>query len=955
MSVPAVDTLTLLQSALAGRYQVEREVARGGMAIVFLARDLKHERPVAVKVLRPELASALGADRFEREIRIAAGLRHPGILPVYDSGADGELLYYVMPFVEGESLRDLLRRTKQLPLDEAIRIASEVADALGYAHGHGIVHRDIKPENILFEGGHAVVADFGIATAVEAVSQGRLTTSGIVVGTPAYMSPEQAGGESVLDGRSDIYSLGCVLYEMLAGEPPFTGPTAQAVLAKHATERPASLRIVRATIPPWLQGTVNVALAKVPADRFVTASKFAEALQRARRPRPHRWRVVLAAVAVAIVALIVGRELLSPRPVLDRRKVVGFPLITLGIEQPTRDLGWLVALGLGSQLERAEPLIWRDGWQWLEERERADPRRITARKANAIARTQRARFRLGGSILGSGDSATVVLQLYDVEADSLVVQQSVAGLSDVPTLIDLGARAVAALLPRLVEPGRQIDLAPLEGRDLSAVALSMYGEREYRLTHFAPALDLYQRAVAQDSGLAMAALKGAQAASWLHQLEPAAQLIEVARAGEKALPTRYRYMVRGLHAYLSGRADTAVRWLRGAIEEDPDWAEGHTALGEVFYHLLPRVREPLDSLAEMAFTSAVTLDSAFFPPYVHLTEIAARRGDLARGRALFNRLRAQDPAESLQGRLGLMLECVDRGPRRTNWKERIDSTAALVLGAAKSLAAGGAQFGCAEAGFRAVLGSDDVGLRWGAVLGLQGLLLSQGRVDEVRSLVDSVVAESPPAMTLYIVDALADSRFRTEAEAVVRSMRQTFGEHYERLPTVQSRWFLGVWHGQRGDAVEVGRLAEGVSAEARLTGDPRMLLFAEALRAHHVLAQGDTARAIELFARLQPRARSDSISWTMGEPLTVERLVLARLLLARRRYPEALQVASTFDSPGPISHLPYVGASLAVRYAAATASGASPLSEHLRRRLVDLGRADLVDQVDRELRKDGGS
>jgi TolB-like protein len=321
MIAPAGDTLSLLRAALTGRYDVEREIGRGGMAVVFLARDLRHERPVAIKVLRPELSAALGPERFEREIRIAAGLQHPGILPVYDSGSSGELLYYVMPFVEGESLRDFLLRSKQLPVAEAIRITCEVADALGHAHSHGIVHRDIKPENILLESGHALVADFGIARALQKADREQLTSSGIVMGTPAYMSPEQAGGDGQLDGRSDIYSLGCVLYEMLAGEPPFTGPTAQAVLAKHAAERPPSLRIVRPTIPVGLQNVVNTALAKVPADRFATATEFAAALE-SESPRSafttvgrRRRRIVrivggsLAAVALAtVVWLAVGRR-----------------------------------------------------------------------------------------------------------------------------------------------------------------------------------------------------------------------------------------------------------------------------------------------------------------------------------------------------------------------------------------------------------------------------------------------------------------------------------------------------------------------------------------------------------------------------------------------------------------------------------------------------------------------
>jgi serine/threonine protein kinase len=242
------------------------------MATVYLAEDLKHHRPVAVKVLHPELGAVLGGERFLREIELSARLTHPHILPLHDSGNADGFLFYVMPYVEGESLRDRLTREKQLPLDDALRIAREVADALSYAHARGVIHRDIKPENILLESGHAVVADFGIARAVSAAGGARLTETGLAVGTPQYMSPEQAAASGDLDGRCDLYSLGCVLYEMLAGHPPFQGSTAQELLARHATDPMPPLRTGRTTIPEGVEAAVAKALAKVPADRFATAA-----------------------------------------------------------------------------------------------------------------------------------------------------------------------------------------------------------------------------------------------------------------------------------------------------------------------------------------------------------------------------------------------------------------------------------------------------------------------------------------------------------------------------------------------------------------------------------------------------------------------------------------------------------------------------------------------------------
>ncbi len=268
-----------LTAALADRYRIERELGQGGMATVYLAQDLRHDRKVAVKVLRPELAAVIGAERFLAEIKTTANLQHPHILPLFDSGAADSFLFYVMPFIEGESLRDRLNREKQLPIPDTLRIATEVAGALDYAHRHGVIHRDIKPENILLHDGRALVADFGIALAASKAGGTRMTETGMSLGTPHYMSPEQAMGERDITARSDVYALGCVIYEMLVGNPPFTGPTAQAVVAKVLTEKPAPPSQFRETVPESIEDAVLTALAKLPADRWATAAAFAEALQ----------------------------------------------------------------------------------------------------------------------------------------------------------------------------------------------------------------------------------------------------------------------------------------------------------------------------------------------------------------------------------------------------------------------------------------------------------------------------------------------------------------------------------------------------------------------------------------------------------------------------------------------------------------------------------------------------
>jgi serine/threonine-protein kinase len=309
-----MDVTGQLRTALAGRYAIDHEIGAGGMATVYAARDLRHDRRVALKVLRPELGAVLGVERFLSEIRVTANLQHPNLLPLFDSGESAGLLFYVMPFVEGESLRARLERETQLPIDEAIRIATAVAGALDYAHRHGVIHRDLKPENILLHDGQPLIADFGIALAVSKAGGARITQTGLSLGTPHYMSPEQATGDRGVDGRTDIYSLGAVTYEMLSGEPPHVGITAQAIIARLLTETPRPLTALRHTVPPHVDAAVQRALEKLPADRYSTGHEFADALQGKLPTQPlapapslgaaSRWKpIALAASGIAVLGL----------------------------------------------------------------------------------------------------------------------------------------------------------------------------------------------------------------------------------------------------------------------------------------------------------------------------------------------------------------------------------------------------------------------------------------------------------------------------------------------------------------------------------------------------------------------------------------------------------------------------------------------------------------------------
>ena len=435
-----------LRAALPEQYQVEAEIGRGGMATVFAAEDVKHGRRVAIKVLTPELSTSVGAERFLREIQVSARLSHPHILPVFDSGAASGLLYYVMPFVEGESLRARLVREQQFSIEDAITIACEIADALSYAHGMGIVHRDIKPENVLLHGGHAVVADFGIARMLyEADDGGRLTSTGSSIGTATYMSPEQFSGLNV-DGRSDQYSLACVLYEMLVGQVPFTGPNAMAIMARHTMEAVPSIRVVRPTVPDELEGVIMRALEKVPADRFATMQQFKDAILEgaagssfaprltratmghrasmyAEVPRRRRSTLVLGAILMVLLAggTLAGRYYWVQRmqeqsdvATQGRQGALGLDpnrVAVLYFDDDSRNhtLAYLadgLTESLIGDLSRVQPLdvISENG---------VSPYRGAAIALDSVARTLRAGTLVRGSVEDAGDRVRVTVRLYD--------------------------------------------------------------------------------------------------------------------------------------------------------------------------------------------------------------------------------------------------------------------------------------------------------------------------------------------------------------------------------------------------------------------------------------------------------------------------------------------------------------------------------------------------------------
>ena len=419
------------------------------MATVYCARDLRHDRLVALKVLHPELAATLGPERFLREIRLTSRLQHPHILPVFDSGEAAGQLWYTMPYVRGESLRDRLRREVQLRMDSALDLTKQVADALGYAHRQGIVHRDVKPENILLEGERAVVADFGIARALDLAGGERLTQTGLALGTPSYMSPEQAVG-SPADARSDIYSLGCVLYEMLAGEPPFTGPTAQAIMARRLSSPVPTLRTVRETVSPAVERAIEVALAKVPADRFATTDEFVAALYAAGpsdakpsaavRGIPRRWVAITAGIAVAVVAAALALQRWSTPAILPDTRLVA--VVPFRIASSDSSLAYLhegmvdlFAAKLNGEAgprsvdPRSTMRLWRAAAEG-----RAD---LPEAEVLRLARRLGAGRLLTGSVIGTSERLVLSAAVLDVTTGRTQLQATVDGRYDsLPYLVD---------------------------------------------------------------------------------------------------------------------------------------------------------------------------------------------------------------------------------------------------------------------------------------------------------------------------------------------------------------------------------------------------------------------------------------------------------------------------------------------------------------------------------------
>jgi serine/threonine-protein kinase len=640
------DVQARLQAALSGRYVLEAELGHGGMAVVYRALDLKHHRPVAIKVLRPELAAALGPDRFLREIEIAAGLTHPHILSLHDSGEAAGLPYYVMPLVAGESLRDRLARAQALPPEDAIRIAWEVADALHYAHQHGVLHRDIKPDNILLAGDHAVVSDFGIARAVAVAGTEPLTQTGMTVGTPAYMSPEQAAGEPELDARSDIYSLGCVLYEMLTGAPPFAGRSAQAVLAQQRAQPPPPLRATRGAVAPQVEQVIRRALAKDRAARFATAAELRDALHgevpRA-RVRSTRRRVAVAILGLAGAATLVFAApwIWRKGPATDPNLVAVLPFRVSATDSTLRFLregmlDLLAARLTGEFGPRAvDPRALLSSWR------RAAPSASAELSEEATLRVVRglgAGRVLSGGIVAAPPGIVIQASLAPVRAGRRATPSVASVTGSLDSLARLVDQLVAQLLAR--ESGEAAGrLAALSSTSLPALRAYLDGEANYRQSNYEAAVRAFRQALAIDSTFALAGIGLRNAALWtIASADAVPQGLQAAWTFRNRLSARDREFLGALvgphYPTLPSYVEQLTGWER-VVGQTPDRPEAWFELGEVYLHFAPLFDlDAAPARAAAAFSRAVALDSTLLAPLQHLYQIASIEGDTAAARRL---------------------------------------------------------------------------------------------------------------------------------------------------------------------------------------------------------------------------------------------------------------------------------------------------------------------------------
>jgi len=892
---------------------LERELGRGGMATVYLARDLRHDRQVALKVLHPELAQVLGPERFTREIRLAARLDHPHILPVYDSGETAGRLWFTMPFVDGESLRQRLVREPQLPLADALRITRAVADALGYAQQHGVIHRDVKPENILLQGERCVLADFGVARAVDAAGE-RLTETGFALGTPAYMSPEQAAADRHLDPRSDIYSLGCVVYEMLAGEPPFTGRTAQALIARRLADPVPDLCTVR-DVPRQVEQAVRQALARAPADRFADAPAFARALEAAASApgvtASRAIRGLLAATAVLLVALAGAAIWLRARPPAeDARDADLLAVAPFEVLGPSLQV-WREGMGdvLSRTLDGAGPIrtvspsvVLR---RWSGRADRAS--------AEELGRRTGAGLVVYGAVTPRGrDSVTLRAALLDRSGMGKTDIEVSGEAARIGELADsLGIRALRVLSSsRAIGSVRRTSIG---SESLPALKAFLQGEQFYRRGLWDSALTRYDEAIAADTTFALALAGMAEVLGWYPptaaRYQPAEGYKRRAALHNHGLPARDSLLIvadsfdfaademtepEGL-VRMKFRRVTAVEEAVRRYPEDPmAWY----ALGELRmyggHEPWPIAQPPAASLE--AFSRAIALDPGFAPPYEHMSGLLLLLGrpeEAQRFAATYQTLDSTSPNRSGTRLAALLLDSgkvgkaeaermLDTASVFTLWGAVFNQelvfwpdTAETAIRVLRRLSAPGRGAGGAAPW---ILDSVSWPKYLARALAFRGHLREAFAVNERLLREPSASAWSRWFDTFHdlslfgiIPDSLARATFGRSLESAAGWADEPPPRHLRGLP-----WWLS-----RGDTVALARFAALAAHRVRPPPTPRVALRARLLE-ETSLAFLDLARGDSIAAGRKLSAIPDTLCLADDAATCFHlNLTLARLLAAR--------------------------------------------------------------------------
>ena len=973
------------------------------MGEVFLAHDDRLRRPVAIKRIRSgaDLGTA-ERERLRREARAAAALSHPAIVQVYDIVEDASGDSIVMEFVEGETLARHLE-DGSLSGPGALQVLLQVADGLEAAHGKGLVHRDLKAENVILDGdGNAKILDFGVAKSTDAQNADHtLTVGGMAVGTLRSMSPEQCEAKPV-DARSDLFSFGVLMYEVFGGRSPFLGKTPVHTMANVVGFDPPSIAELNGSVPSAVSELVAQLLEKEPDQRPPSAAVVADRLERAvdakalagiviprfsvtpdsgidpvkvlgrtgslasvaRRRRPgggtvaaapvprSRSRLFIGLAALALVAALVWAMPFGGPEVDDRpARVLVFPLASTVTAEGTSSLGEDVATLIGHALDGVEPLQWIDGWPLLDPETRGNARSLELSAMADLARSQQCSYFVWGRVVGVGDSARVFLDLHDLSGG-----EAVASASAVAPLADAwraGLRAVNGLLPQLIQTEIPDVEADFGNRPPDAVALFLLGEAALRRANFREAFEHFEASFDTDATFAVAGIRGAQAASWIHEPEAAAEMVE--QVIQLPMEERSRRFAEGIRGFAAHDAEHAVQNLEAAVAQDPTFTVAWAQLGETYRHLIPRMSAPN---GVRPFEQAQALDSLAGYVLFHRLEDLIREEDLVRASDLRDRFRRSDPDQVLRDQIDIMYRCVTEGPD-SDWSREVGQVPWQVLMAAAQLGMGGRQLPCAEALYREILVHDTVsesgaGDRfWNAVVGLSASLLARGDYDAARRMLEASADGFEPFQALMDATTIGAAGVQLPRQAgswtkgsvpwraprvsqlerwsewfplvayahpnlvdlgdrAAEELRRLAGPNLDDLSYRTSLWALGFWSARQGRIAEATRAAERLReiAASPSGADARAntIRMAEAVEAHAVLASGDTLAAWDAFRALPANARPGFLYWELVAPLAVERLEWARFE-ARLGDPDvALDLVKGLEGSNAQTHLLYLPA-----------------------------------------------